>query len=386
MSDWRYFAQRLDGKGGVETIHPDLPLRSVAITSTLSGPGALSAEISPEVFGLKGEDGRPIFREWSTAIWAEKDGMIRGGGILSFTAINGHVMQLECVGFSGYLRELPYVDDKFFIEADPMDIARHIWEHAQQQKNGNLGVTLGTGTSPTRIGTKLLRAEYDPQTNSTPPAEGTTSTTFESGPYKLNWWTNFNMQADFDAMATRAPFEYAEQLTLDPNTDAVRMHLHMEYPKIGARREDLRFVMGENVSMVPPIDYAGDEFANAVVYLGAGEGRTMIRGETTREDDNRLRRVAVVQDKAVRSKAEAVNRSRNELALRSGEFSVTDIVVRDHPHAVIGSWAPGDEILIEAETGWADFSVWCRIVSSTIRPDDGDTATLTIMRTDKVQA
>lgn len=375
MAGWRYFAQRLDGRGGAEIIHPDLPLRDVSLTSTLSGPDALSANIEPEVLHLLGDDGRPVFREWSSALWAEKDGEIRGGGILAHTTVNDASLGLECVGPTGYLNDLPYTGSRFFVQADPIDIARHIWEHVQGQPNGNLGLTLDNTSSPKRIGTVLRQVEFDTQ-------EGPVS--FESGPYKLAWWQTHDLSQNFNQLAADTPFEYREHVFWDA-AGRLRMHVRIGYPTIGARRRDLRFVIGENVSEVPSVEYPGDEFANNVLVLGAGEGSSMVRADIPRRDDKRLRRVAVVQDKSIRSQRAAVELGRRELALRLGEFSVTDIVVREHPHAAIGSWQTGDEIFVAGDAGWTEFGVWCRVLSTTISPEDASVASLSVIRTDKVQ-
>lgn len=370
---WRYFAQRLDGSGAAITIHPDLPLRDVALTSTLSGPDALTATITPEVAALVGDDGKPVFREWSTAVWAEKDGEIRGGGILAHTGIRDAALTLECVGVTGYLRSMPYTSSRFFVEADPLDIARHIWDHVQAQPAGNLGVTLDPTTSPVRIGTELKQVEFDTQ-------EGPVS--FEAGPYKLSWWQTHDLSDNFDQLAADTPFEYREDVHWGPD-DRLRFHVRIGYPTIGARRTDLRFVIGENVSKVPDLEYPGDEYANEMIVLGAGEGSTMVRGQVARPHD-RLRRVAVVQDKQRRSERAAVDLAKRELALRLGEFSVTDVVVRDHPHAKVGSWQTGDEIFVAGDAGWVEMGVWCRVLSTTISPEQPDVAAISIIRTDKV--
>ena len=381
MSGWRYFAERLNGNGTSTLLHPDLPLSDVSIDLALSGPGGLSATIEPEMLSLQALDGRPVFREWSTVIWAEHDDVIRGGGILERPQISDSRLSLECVGYSGYARDLPFTSSKFFVEADPADIFRYIWTHIQAQPNGNLGITVDPLTTTARIGVELKQVEFDTQ-------EGPVS--FESGPYKLEWWQTHNLQSNLDELASYKPlgasseaFEYRE----DPrwHADTVSMHIALK-PQFGKRQHDLRFAIGENVHTIPDVEFAGDEFANSVLMLGAGEGRTMVRAETSRQD-GRLRRVAVVQDKQIRSKALALKEANRELALRRSEFTITDLVVHDHPHAPLGAWDVGDEILVEGDLGWVDNEggVWVRVVGLSIRPDAPETMTATVLRSDKAQ-
>jgi hypothetical protein len=58
-------------------------------------------------------------------------------------------------------------------------------------------------------------------------------------------------------------------------------------------------------------------------------------------------------------------------------------VVRQHPNAVLGSFSVGDDILIEARTGWLPVKDWHRITSYTIQPDDPTYVTLTLLRSDR---
>lgn len=377
MEGWRFFAERLNGDGTATLLHSDLNLSGVQISYALSGPGGFSCSVSPESPFLLGSDGRPIFREWSTAIWAEQDGILRGGGIVDHIGIDNESMSIECVGFAGYPNNMPYTGSQFFIEADPADIARHIWAHLQGQVGGNLGVTLDQYKTGLKIGTVLKQVEFDTQ-------EGPVA--FESGPYKLEWWQTHDLLSNFDGLSTyQNAFEYRELVEWDG--DDVRKHIRMER-KIGSRKHDLRFAIGENIQVVPSVEFSGEEYANGIIVLGAGEGRTMVQGRQTRMNHGRLRRVAVVQDKSIRSIALAVQAARRELGLRQGEFALTDLVVRDHPHAPIGSWDVGDEILLEGDLGWVDNleGVWVRVVGLTISPESSDVVTASVIRTDKVDS
>jgi len=375
---WRYLAQRLTGDGLGEFIG-EIPLRSPAITDVLSGPTGLTGVVSPSILGLRGEDGHPVLdTRWNTAIWAEADGEIRGGGILAHRSMRGPELALTCVGFTAYPKDMPFTDAWYGVEVDPLDVVRLIWTHLQGKPRGNLGLQVSGLTTGLKIGVEMEQVEFD--TESGP-------VSFEAGPVKLAWYQTEDLGGEIDRFAEETPFDYHERHQWASNGDTQLEHfLDFGYPRIGRRRNDLRFVLGENISVVPSIEDDGADYANEILSLGAGEGRTMLRGGAA-VNDGGLRRVATVVDKKARSLKNVNAVAKKELAWRSafGE-EITEIVVRDHPHAPLESWAVGDEIRVQADTDWSDVDQWARVLSSTISPESGEVATLTIAREDKVSA
>ncbi len=178
---WRYFATRLNGDGTETLLDPDLPLENVTIEDVLSGDNAVSGSLSPVYNRLLGPDGLPLLQEWSTAVYAENDGDIRGGGILTHSGFNGPEWSLECVGFTGYGRDLPYTGNGYKgIKVDPIVVARQqIWGHIQNQPGGNIGLEFEAVDTDGKvtIGTELKQVEFDTQSG---------PVSFEAGPYKLN--------------------------------------------------------------------------------------------------------------------------------------------------------------------------------------------------------
>jgi len=366
---WRYIAERRNGDGTATFLNLDVPLREPQIVCGLSGPGSLRGTISPEIQQLKDDAGRPLFEKWSTCIWAEADGQIRGGGIMDESTFENDSWTIGCVGFSGYLKGLPYTDARYWIDADPMDLTREIWKHAQGQTRGNLGVVLDSTKSPVRIGTQLRQGQYDSVNG---------PSTYQVGPYKLNWYTNFDLGKEVDDLAKLAPFDYRERAYWDG--DDIALRLELGYPTLGRRRDDLRFVVGENVFTVPGVDTNAD-YANEVYSLGAGDGSTRKRGRAVR-DDGRLRRVTILDDKSL-TKQQLVDKAASDRLADLLDFdTITQLVVLNHPHARIGSWEEGDEILVQSAAGWRDVAVWCRIVSTTYSPESGDAATLALLRSE----
>lgn len=375
---WRYFATRLNGDGTETLLDIDLPLEDVTVEDVVSGHGAVSGSISPVYARLLGPDGEPLLQEYSTAIYAENDGDIRGGGILTNSGFDGPDWTVEATGFTGYPIDLPYTGSGYKgVKVDPIDVVRVIWNHIQSQPGGNIGLEIDdtdTGGKVT-IGTELRQVEFDTQSG---------PVSFEAGPYKLNFYTNHDLAGDIDDLASDTPFDYHERHFWDGDT--IRHKVDIGYPKIGRRREDLRFVYGVNIFDNTRVDRDGSLYASGTLVLGAGEGASMIKSlrEPPTRPGNRLRRVAVVVDDSIKSLKRANKRADQENQWRARLDDVDSVVVRDHPHARLGAAKVGDEIRIEGQGDWVGVDMWVRILSIAFQPENGNVAEYTIARTDKL--
>jgi len=372
MGNWRYLAQRLDGTGdGGELLDIDLPLNDVQYTDTLSGPSALSGTISPE-FAKLIVSGRPLLDEWGTAIWAEEDGNIVGGGILTSSRFDGPKWTLDCVGYAGYMYDMPYLGSWSGVEVDPLDIVREMWSHVQSQPNGNLGLIVSSLLTGVKVGTELEQVEFD--TESGP-------VSFEAGPAKLNWWQTHDLGNEMDKYAKETPFDYHERHQWEG--DVIKHYLDFAYPRMGRRLDTLRFVVGENIFVSPPVDRNGDDYASEILALGAGEGRTMKMAQL-RQSTGRLRRVGIVEDKSARTLKAIDTVARADMAWRKNLDVVSEVVLIDHPHAPMGSVKPGDEIYLEGELDWIDLNMWVRVLSTTLQPASGNAMTLSVTPADRI--
>lgn len=378
MSDaWRYFAMRLTGDGSTgEVLDWDLPLSDPTITEVLSGPNRLTATINPKFRRLVGPDGRPLFEEYGTAIFAQAGERIFGGGILTDQGFREAEWSLDCMGYTGYAVGMPYTDSNFWVETDVLDIYRAIWTHLQSQRGGNLGLEFDQLKSGVEIGTTRRVASFDPGDN---PDTGPTE--FEAGPYRLAWYQDHDLSQNIDDLAGETPFDYRERHFWDG--EELRHHVDLGYPRLGKRRDDLRFAIGENIDE-PEVNPDGTTYADEVLFLGAGEGRTRKRGYATRKD-HRLRRVRVVEDTSVRKLDSADKRAKREVARSVGLTDIGEVMVDDHPNAPLGSYRAGDEILIEGDSTWTDnVDTWVRILEIAYTPAAGTSATLTVTRSDKI--
>lgn len=373
---WRYFATRLNGDGTETLIDPDLPLEGVTIEDRLSGHGGMTATIDPVYTRLLGSDGRPILKEWSTAIYAENDGDIRAGAILASCPIDGPSLALDAVGFTGYAQDMPYTGEGYKgVRVDPLDVVRHIWSHIQSYPGGNIGLTWDSTKSDVTIGTELRQVQFDTQSG---------PVSFEAGPYKLNWYSNHDLASDIDGLAEETPFDYHERHFWEG--DVVRHRVDIGYPRLGRRRDDLRFVHGVNVFEPVTSDRDGSIYASGTLVLGAGEGSAMVKAlrEPATRPEDRLRRIAVVVDDRIKSKTKAAQRGDVENQWRARLDDVESVVVQDHPNAPLGSAVVGDEIRLEGQGDWADADLWVRILGISYQPENGQVAQYTVARTDKL--
>lgn len=384
MSEWRYIASRLNGDGTETLLDLDVPLSDAEVVEELSRPGGLSGHITPELSRLR-VDGRPMFEPWSTVIYAESSGVIRGGGILVDMTENGPKLTLDCVGFAGYPSGQPYTAEWSKKNIDPLDCVREIWRHLQSQPMGNLGMTVDATKSPVRVGieTKSSTSNSTSTNGNTGQVTSSSKTTETIVPYLLSWYETADLGKNISELVTETPFDYKVSHAWDGPT-RIKHHLHLGYPEIRKRRDDLRFVVGENIFESPQIDYEGDQYASEVVVVGNGEGRKAIRGGDKKQA-KRLRRAVVVNAPDLKSKASANARAKAELAARAGEVDITEVLQVDHPHAPIGSVNVGDDILIQTSDGWTDeLSLWCRVLKITLEPEKG-VALLSVTRTERAR-
>lgn len=365
---WTYFVTRMEGNGTETRIASDVILNNVSLTYSLSAPNVLTAELKPEIPSLLDSDGKHIFVPWSSAVYAEKDGLIRFGGIVTSVEPDDDTLKLTAEGFAAYPYGMPFDGDKQYIQADPMKIVKDIWDHLQTQAGGDLGVNIIAGSTPVRIGTEPREVEFTT-------SEGE-DVSFEAGPFKLNWWSTNDLGKEIDDLAETTPFDYTEKHDWDG--DDVSHSITFHYPGKSTRRETLRFAIGENVVAIPRIDQDGDDYASSVMVLGAGEGRDMRKGIAV-GTPKRLRRVKAITDKSASSHRKALQVANAVLGTHEDPYgTISDLLVYNHPNAPLFAFEPGDEIRVVGDTGWGGvIDMVVKIISININTD-ADTATLSV--------
>lgn len=368
---WRYIAQRiLTG----EFLEWEVPLARDEVTWTLSGAGVLRGTVAPDIGRLRAADGSLLLDEWGTALYAEKDGEIRWGGIVTRSSYKGAEWAVECSGFATYPYGIPYVGKLSVPQIDVTDAIKHIWEHLQSQPDGNLGVEVIGAPIGILLGRKATykeaEAAIDPDKTQVldQPAE----------PYTLAWYDAPDCGSELSSLVTESGLNYREEHLWDG--DVIRHRIVLGTPRLGRRRDDLAFVMGDNITNVVEVQRDGADFANEVVGLGAGEGASVVQARIPQRD-GRLRRPVVYTDKSVTTKTRMTALARAELAFRQNHLEIASVEVAEHPNAPIGSWSLGDDVLIQADLPWlGEIAVWHRVTEWSLLADDR--ARLSLVRTD----
>lgn len=325
------------------------------VSRALSGPGRLTGLIPA---GLVPSWLAP----WHCSIYAEDEARtIRGGGFVTPLEQSSAGMKVDCVGRSGYPKGMPWVGEPVsLIQVDPLAIVRQVWAHLQTQPGGDIGVSVDAVTSPVRVG--------EPERDVNFTTGSGQDVAFTAGPFTLDWWSTVDLGGEIDKLATATPFDYLEHAGWDESEERLEHRIELGYPSLGARREDLRLALGENVIVTPDLPSGDEDYASEVHALGAGEGRSMVRAALTRPTSG-VRRVRTYADKTARSQSELASAARADLSWRDGTGTLTELTVIEHPHAPLAALIPGVEIFVSGADGDLILDRWVRIVEVTMTPE-----------------
>lgn len=200
-------------------------------------------------------------------------------------------------------------------------------------------------------------------------------------PFTLNWYNGTDIGQEITSIQAEAVFDSREvHVWANPGKTAVRHHLIFGVPRIGARRSDLRFAEGENITVAAQGSQDGSTFANDVVGIGAGTGSGSVRSGAA-VVDGRLRRTQLFTDQTITRPDRLAARVRRVLASRNSPDAITSIVVRNHPNAPLGSYIVGDDIPVRLASGWRNALIWSRIIGMQQDPQT-NLVTLALARSD----
>lgn len=355
MGRWRYFAQHaLTG----DILHPALPLSAVQFGNELNGPGSFSATLAPKWVAANAA----LITPGTTLIYAEADGFLRWGGLIWDIEAEDAEYRMEAASWSSYLTRRhdghgQLGDRGPYVFQDPCVIIRDIWDYAQEQPDGDLGVIVDATTSSAKAGT---------------PAE----------PWNSFWYETPNLADHLDDLVSEdgAP-QYTNTCSFQAN-GSIERRLRLGYPRLGARRTDISFTTGINIVDAVPVRYSGDTFANVVIATGSGEG-TATRYAVDPARDGRLRMESVLALPNVNGNDVLGRRARARRRQLQVMGQVTQITVRDHPAAPLASWQIGDDVRIAVHNQWVSYTGWARILADSYEPGEHpDRAVLTLQRAD----
>lgn len=343
----------------------DLPLEDVDVSLSLSAPTVLSATITherPELVGL--------LRPYACAVWSDDGSGDLHGGILTDVDADGPKLSLTVAGYAYYPTGQPWTASEYQgIKVDPLDVVRRIWDRLQSIPNGDLHLEVDGTKSKVTVGTPERDNEFTT-------SEGE-DVSFTSGPYKLNYWGTADLGKEFADLIETAGASYVERHYWDGET--IRHRLQIDCPSRAVRRDDLRFVLGENVIVPPKLSLPGTGYASEVLVLGAGEGRDARYATSGPVNTGGLYRAAVYADKSITSNSKAQTVARSQVKRLSGDLEqITELTVLDHPNADLQSMLPGDVIRVTGETEWIELDTYVLVTDISFNPESPHEGTLAI--------
>jgi hypothetical protein len=321
-----------------------LPLTDLEYGDELNGPGSLSGKLAPRLVSSN----PALVNPGNTFIYVESAGQLRWGGILWDVRSSGEDYAIEAASWSSYLQHRYDVDGEHggrgpYVYTDRCQIIRNIWSYAQSVTDGNIGVTVDSTVSTSKVG--------------------------EPGDeYHSNWWENpcLGDQID-DLVSGDATPDYTCTTAWDSAKTGVIKRIKLGWPRLGRRRTDISFSSGVNILEDPEITLAGDDYAQVVIATGAGDGSAKLR-QISAVRNGRLRMEAVVDAPELTGNDTLKAKANAERTWRQVLGSIDQITIRNTPAAPFGSWQVGDDVYTRVHNSWTDYTGWCRITGWTIKP------------------
>lgn len=321
-----------------------LPVTDLEYGPELSGPGELRGRLSPRLVASHPTLADP----GTTLIYVESEGQLEWGGLIWDVRVSGNDYMIEAASWSSYLQKRWDLDGEHggrgpYVYTDRCQVVRNIWDYAQSVPDGNLGVTVDSTTSTSKVGT---------------PAD-----VWHSSWYDLK---SLGDQVD-ELVGDQGTPEYTCTTTWNAAKTDVIKRIRLGWPRLGARRTDLEFSSGVNIIEDPEEALAGDDYAQVVIGTGAGDGSAKLR-QISAVRNGRLRLEATVAFPEVNGNDVLKARVEWERAWRQTLGAVEQVTLRDTPAAPFGSWQIGDDVFVRIHNAWTSYTGWCRITGWTIKP------------------
>lgn len=328
-----------------EWLSKALPLTGLEYGHELNGPGALSGTLTPHLL----HSNSTLTDPGTTEIYLEEGGTLRWGGLVWDARPKGEEYAIEAAGWSSYLQHRHDIDGNLggrgpYTNGDPCQVIRDAWAYAQAVDDGNLSVLVDATTSTAKVGTL-------------------------ADPYAFPWWELPVLGDRIDDLVSGdATPDYTCATEWNTALTAPVKRIRIGWPRLGARRTDISFATGVNIVEPPEVPLAGDEYAQVVIANGAGDGSAKRRSISAIRN-GRLRLEAVLDLPDVKAVDVLAARAGAERLFRQTLGSVSEITVRDHPAARIGSWQVGDDVPVRVNNAWISYRGWCRITGYTVKPE-----------------
>lgn len=413
-----------------EIVHYDLPLHGANVSLELNREivitGVLGADFIKEV-----NQGMGLFPYNDCIHWVH-DGVLRGGALLQPLSFDedGNVV-LSALGWSTVM-DVPMINGNY---ADGRTSAQNVIHEILRYTNDNVlskkvgffwsfigpqagplgGEGSGIVVSTLAPGQQPPSGGFDPtppsngtgslggwdagsgggSTGSTeslggsfmgPPNSGNTGTLAKgsnNGIYYVAPWEAANALEEIRTISESVPYDIEEFEEWDGDTNNIKKTLKFHHPRMGSVRHDLRFAEGENILQAFTVSTSADDYANAVLVIGAGENSNTIIAYKYLAITNAMRRIHIIDDRSIYNLKTANAIANLELAQRSQAIHVGSIVIDvEHPNAPLNEIRLGDDIKVDAVIPFLGRQVvWHRVTGIQYTPG-GASAELSLSRSD----
>lgn len=176
-----------------------------------------------------------------------------------------------------------------------------------------------------------------------------------------------------DNMAVSTPFDYQEVHAWNATHTDVLHGINFGYPRLGTKREELKFEQHANIVDSITISEPEDIFVTDVIIKGAGEGVDQIYVWVGATLWDRLRRCVVITDEQIVDAQMAYDIANTEILRRLYARGIEKLVIEAfHLYAPLGSFDVGDDILVDAMIPFVgEFLLWHRITAMEYDRDAG---------------
>lgn len=280
---------------------------------------------------------------------------------------------IEGLGFMGYPKGIPWLENYNPIAVDPAEVIQRIWAHVQNYTNANLGVEV----YPASTGTQMLPGY-----------------SFDGTELVFDFFAMFIRAVDFQdcgdiitSLARDLPLDMLEEVTWTGTLPTKKIHLGYKF--LGLKQTALEFIQGENVIHSEKAEETDIEPVTDVIIRGWRPGSvysSTLNIETVNEELvqegkpqivadplERVRRVIMEEDANIDSTERAQAWARRRLTRRNIPKSFKTIIVDpNHPNAPIDNWWLADTVYVKAENypWYGTIEGWHRITSITFKSNE----------------
>lgn len=358
------------------------------MTWALSGPSSGKATIPPGLLPKgNAQDGRPVYGKFDTLVYAEEDEKLAWVGIVSSAKPDPKGLVLEFIGVAGWLQKVPFTGLIKQWTPNVFTVVRAMINNTADKKPGFTFIMPTTKSAFT-----LGDPEPPPKPKQPKRKKGETAAHWQATaaykkwqkdnetwngkyasnkPYEVGYWESPMVGAEIDDLAKETGFDYRENVKWKDKAKLEPEYYFDFADDFRIRRTDIEFVDG--VNLAKPLDPKDrtEDFANHVIGLGAGEGRSMIKttvGDSV--DDGRLYQAAYVSYKSIKNVNTLHKLAQADYYILSNKAPMIDsIAVWDVPgFASVKNLRCGWEVLVKSDNVEPRIETYVRITKITRTP------------------